>query len=85
MARAQKGTEYWIGLHDRPQLFWEDGCQTTFVNINENEDSTFNRRSGCYRMSKQAGGREWRDRKCKTKLSYVCETEGKMDMNLSLF
>ncbi|KAJ8041528.1 Macrophage mannose receptor 1 [Holothuria leucospilota] len=72
VGKAQDGTEYWIGLHDRPQLFWDDGNQVKFTNIDEDNRYTFNVRSGCYRMSNY-GRRLWLDKPCSAKLSYICE------------
>ncbi|KAJ8041517.1 Macrophage mannose receptor 1 [Holothuria leucospilota] len=73
---AQNDTEYWIGLHDRPQLFWEDGNRMTFTNMDQSNHKTFNHRSGCYRMSNDGGNRLWFDVSCDNTFSYICEYKG---------
>lgn len=67
-------TQYWIGLHDEPHLFWNNGNHVAFANIDLGDSYTFNQRTGCYRMS-NVEARYWLDNYCFKAYGYICEYE----------
>ncbi|KAJ8041520.1 Macrophage mannose receptor 1 [Holothuria leucospilota] len=72
---AGGNTQYWIGIHERPNLFWDNGNQVAFANIDPDNDATFNDATGCYVMSSNDGN-YWIDIQCSARYGYICECEG---------
>lgn len=78
MREAANGTEYWIGMHhghDGPHLFWDNGKQVTFVNIDPDELGTFIDHTGCYTLHGN-GERYWTEKGCSSTNGFICEYEG---------